>query len=150
MVSAYEESSSRESERAVPHEIPILPHVFFFSCEHGDDEDDGVGIEESAFDPTEDAWPEMGEFGIEQAARNAADRDNERKKNGIFSEKRADAFAPAAVTEWRGEKHKKGNGQDIREDGEEGEEVSSALDDRCHGNNFQVTIFNFQKNFIVN
>ena len=107
--------------------------MFFFSREHGDDEDDGIGVEEAALDPAEDAGPEMGEFGIEQASHDTADGDEKREEDCIFTEKRADAFAPAAVTERRREEHEKENSQDIREDGEKGKEVGDVLDDGCHG-----------------
>ena len=133
MVSAHDKSGARKGERAISHEISVLPHVFFFSREHGDDEYHRVGIEESAFDPAEHAGPEVGEFGIEQTSDDAADGNDERKENGIASEECADALAPAAVTERRREEHKKKDGENIREDREEGKKIGDVLDDGGHG-----------------
>ena len=65
MVSAHDESGARQNKRAVSHEVSVLPHMFFFPREHGDDEYHGDGIEKSAFDPAQYAGPEMREFGIE-------------------------------------------------------------------------------------
>ena len=77
MVGTHNKAEARKGKCAISNEISIFAHMLFFSREHGDDEDDGVGIEKSALDPAENAWSEMGEFGIEQASDDAADGDKE-------------------------------------------------------------------------
>ena len=77
MIGAHEKAGAAENEYAVPDEIPVLPHMFFLACEHGDDEYHGDGIEKTALYPAELARSEMRKFGIEQTSHNSTGGNNE-------------------------------------------------------------------------
>ncbi len=132
MIGTHEESGTRKNERAIPHKISVEANMFFLPRKYGDNKDDGVGIKESTLDPAEQARPEMRKLGVEQAAYNATDCDEERKQDSIFTEKCADAFAPASVAKRCREKHEEKNTQDIYKNSKKGENIGDALNKRSH------------------
>ena len=65
MIGAHDKSDACKCQGDIFYEVSVEAHLFFFAGDQRNDENDGIGVEESAFYPAELAGIEMGELGIE-------------------------------------------------------------------------------------